>query len=259
VIFSTHQYDCRWPDVIKRPPSDPVFNLPIQTLQKLKPVRDLWYLLRSIPDLAQFRVSYMLIKIWAKERGIYAAKFGYLGGIHISVMLVRICKVLLREEGVLSTPDVICTFFDHYANFNWKTRSVFDPFFHKELRYTRTFREPMCLLGWHGPVLNTITAASIPTVRTIAAEIKRAADLLANNQMTWDKFLRHGEIDSGEMPVGGGVCEFLKSFKTYIRINLHYWGASLEKGSTFVGWLESRCVALLVGTLQRPLEKEAIH
>jgi len=235
---------------MKRPASDPVFALPAQTLLKLKPARDMYYLRRSIPDFAQFRLAYLLLKTWAKERGIFSAKFGYLGGIHLSTMLVSVCKMLSRESCPVSVPDIIATFFAHYANFDWKTNIVFDPFFHKSLRYSRTFREPLCLLGWHAPILNTAHTASVPTVKALSVELRRANELLAQPGTTWQTLL--GRADSAQsqtsrQPGMSGAASFVQEYKSYVKIDVHYWGPSQEKGNQYVGWLESRCVLLLVG------------
>lgn len=242
---SSHQP--RWPEVMNRPSNDAAFALPIQTLAKLKPVRDLFYLRRSIPDMTQYRLAHSLIKAWAKTRGIYSAKFGFLGGIHISVLLVPVCKMLAASGEAVSASDVIVTFFNHYASFDWKTQMVFDPFFHKDLRYHRTFREALCLLGWHAPSLNTASTASAPTVRTITAELRRAKSLLSADNITWDGFLDETSQDQQQGVNGRGAMEFLKTYRQYIKIDVHYWGTSPEKGSRFVGWLESRCIMLLVG------------
>lgn len=232
---------------MNRPSHDPVFALPIQTLAKLKPVRDLVYLRRSIPDMTQYRLAHALIKAWAKTRGIYSAKFGFLGGIHISVLLVPVCKMLAASGEAVSASDVVVTFFNHYATFDWKNQMVFDPFFHKDLKYHRTFREALCLLGWHAPSLNTASSASVPTVRTIATEFNRAISLLSGDGMTWDGFLNETPKDQRQTMDDSGAMEFLKAYRRYIKIDVHYWGASTEKGSRYVGWLESRCIMLLVG------------
>ncbi|KAM0276245.1 hypothetical protein ACHAQH_006968, partial [Verticillium albo-atrum] len=62
----------KWPDVMKRPPSDPAFDLKFESLLKLKPARDLFYLRRSIPDLAQFRIAYQLVKEWRRHEASMA-------------------------------------------------------------------------------------------------------------------------------------------------------------------------------------------
>lgn len=229
-----------WPQAMSLPANSPVFSLSTQTLAKLKPVRDLFYLRRTIPDLAAFRIAYHLIKTWAKQRGIYAGKFGYLNGIQISVMLSRVCKLLSRDGASVAVPTILTTFFHHYANFDWGHKMVFDPFFHKRLRYVRTAREPLAILGFHSPNLNTALAASVPSVRTIAEEFRRADKTLSEEGTTWSAFLgKHGS--------GAEAGEFLQAYKSYVKIDVQFWGVSLAKGSQFVGWLESRCVMLLVG------------
>ncbi|KAI0428286.1 hypothetical protein F5Y09DRAFT_291584 [Xylaria sp. FL1042] len=230
-----------WPHVMRLPASDPVFALSTQTLLKLKPARDMFYLRRTIPDYAAFRTAYHLIRYWAKQRGIYSAKFGLLSGIQISVLLSRVCKLLLHEGMPVPLPSILTTFFHHYANFDWRTQIAFDPFFHKQLRYVRTAREPMAVLGFYPPSLNTALNASLPSVWTISNEFKRASALLSHENMTWTTFL------SGTQ----GSAEFLASFKTFIKIDAQFWGVSLAKGSSFVGWLESRCVMLLVDLNRR--------
>lgn len=226
-----------WPHSMRLPATDPVFALPTQILAKLKPARDMYYIQRTIPDYAAFRTAFYLIKYWAKQRGIYSAKFGLLSGIQISVLLTRVCKLLSHEGTTVPLPSVLTTFFRHYSQFDWSTQLAFDPFFHKQLRYTRTPREPIAILGFHPPSLNTALNASLPSVRTISNEFKRADALLSHEDATWTSFLSAAE----------GSAEFLTEFKTFIKIDAQFWGVSLAKGSGFVGWLESRCVMLLVG------------
>jgi poly(A) polymerase Pap1 len=243
---------CRWPEVMRRPPSDPAFALPFQTLSKLKPARDMYYLQRSIPDMTQYRVAHVLVKTWARSRGLYAAKFGLLGGIHISTMLVPVCKQLAYTSDEVATADILTTFFDHYASFDWGKQIVFDSFFHKELKYHRGFREPMCLLGWHAPSLNTALNASCPTAKTISKELARASRMLAREGMSWDAFIGNGSNTGGAI-ANQASAEFLMKFKSYVKLEAHYWGKSPMKLKKLLGWLESRCVLILVGRSQAPL------
>lgn len=236
---SAHAVAEHWPAVLGLPASHAVWSLPSSTLSKLKAVRDMDYVRRSVPNMAKFRLAHRLIKSWAKNRGIYTAKYGYLGGIQITVLLARVYKLLARDHASLPIADVLATCFNHYANFDWKN-SVFDPFFHKELTYKRTDREPLAILGYFPPALNTSLAASVPSVRTIAEEFKRADHLLSEEGMTWPRFLDDD-----------GTAAFLRMFKSYIKISVQFWGGSLSKGRGFVGWVESRCVSLLVDLNRR--------
>ncbi|KAK2767635.1 hypothetical protein FQN54_003793 [Arachnomyces sp. PD_36] len=237
------QISVSWPSVIQLPESNPAFYLPIQSLGKLAPFRDLDYLQRTIPDLAAFRIAHRFIKAWATHRGIYSSKFGYLGGIHITLMLSRVCKLLFRDAGAVTASDIICTFFHHYANFDWKTQMVFDPFFYKEQpRPHQSAREPMVILGLHAPRVNVAHTASLPSTKTVIEELKRAERLLSDAEVTWPKLIGDAENESQVE----GEHEFLNAYSSYIKINVQYWGVSPTKGNLLVGWLESRCVPLLV-------------
>ncbi|KAK8105847.1 hypothetical protein PG999_009206 [Apiospora kogelbergensis] len=210
-----------WPQAMRLHPGDAAFSLSMQTLAKLKPVRDLYYLRQTIPDLAAFRTAHYVVKTWARQRGIYAGKFGYLNGIQISVLLSRpLCQLRLGHENgvrpVLPQAFTVCE--DH----------------------PRTYGD----LGVPPPSLNTALAASTPAVRTIAEEFRKANEILCHDDATWSEFL-------GDHERADGALGFLKTYRSYVKIDVQFWGVSLAKGSQYVGWLESRCVMLLVDLSRR--------
>ena len=215
----------------------------MQSLLKLNSLRDMHYLQRTIPDLASFRLAYRFIKMWAQQRGIYSSKLGYLGGIHITLLLARICTLSFRQAGSISAADIITTFFKHYAQFNWEKSVVYDPSFYKSApRYFRPQREPLVILSQHQPKVNVARAASIPSTRTLAQEFQRADQLLSKQDVTWEQL-------AGSVEKSTGADEFLKSYRSYAKVNVQYWGGAATKGRMLVGWLEWRCVSLLVGRL----------
>ena len=260
-----------WPHVLAAPPSDPVWGLPVQTLYKLKAIRDINYLRRSVPDMSKFRLAHRFISAWARSRGILSAKFGFLSGIQISILLARVYKLLvirglspdsssgssldapLAATSSPSLPDLLSTFFAHYTSFDWKTQIAFDPFFHRQrLPYTRHARDALAILGYFPPHLNTAQSASIPSVRVITQEFQRAAALIAQSTpdasptTTWASLLRAQPAGSG-----GGADDFLRAHAVFARIDLQYWGLSPSRGARLAGWLESRCVGLLVDLARR--------
>jgi uncharacterized protein (UPF0248 family) len=105
----------------------------------------------------------------------------------------------------------------------------------------------MVILGPHTPTVNVARTASLPSLNTLVTEMKRADYLLSEVGMAWSKFIGSAENESAMADLPSGAREFLQSYDSYIKINVQYWGLSLAKGSTLVGWLESRCVLLLVG------------
>ncbi|KAK4181856.1 hypothetical protein QBC36DRAFT_625 [Triangularia setosa] len=222
----------QWPDVLRLPAKDPVWSLAPQTLNKLKAIRDIDYLRRSLPDLSAFRLAHRFIKTWAKSRGIYSARFGYLSGIQIAILLARVQKLLAKSSP--SVEDLIASFFTHYSTFPFATSLAFDPTFHIPTpQYTRSYREPLAILGYFPPSLNTASAATLPSVLTLSKEFSLAASSLPTSS-SWSSFLT---------PL---ITTFLTSFKTYIKLDLSYWGLSSQKGAQFLGWFESRCAILLV-------------
>ncbi|KAL6709443.1 hypothetical protein ACN47E_001378 [Coniothyrium glycines] len=227
----------RWSDHRSLPATDPVFSLPVLSLRKLKPYRDLMYLQQTLPDLSIFRLAYRCIKLWAVRRGLYSSKFGYFSGTHITIMLSWVYKRVVYEKGPISAFDLIVTFFHHYAHFNWAENIVFDAFFYKRRpRYYRTSRDPMVILGHHTPNSNIAHTATIPSVRTLITELRLATQLLQQPGNSWNDFFSHSNSTS----------LFLQSYQSFVKIDIQFWGRTLSKGKSLVGWVESRCVGLVV-------------
>lgn len=243
----------RWSEFETLPASDPVFNLSILSLRKLKPYRDLIYVKRTTPDLATFDLAYRAIKLWAMQRGVYSSKFGYLGGVHITLMLSWVYKRIAHEVSVNDTPtvsasDLVATFFQHYANFNWAGDMVYDAFYHKQKpRYHRTSREPMVVLGFHSPNSNVAHTSTLPGLSVLTKELKAASARLSDVSMTWEKFFDQSGSQSFN-GLGFGESHFLQSYQSYVTIDIQFWGRTLAKGKSLVGWVESRCLSLVVGT-----------
>ena len=226
-----------WPKALTLQPDDPLFDLSIQSLTKLQPLRDISYLQRTVPDLPSFRLAYRFLRLWATNRGIYSSKFGYFGGIHITLLLSRICKMLSWSAGAISTPDLLFNFFAHYAVFDWAKEMAFDQFFSDakiNIKYHRTTREPIVILGLHKPLMNVAHTATPHSVRTLTDELKRGERLMKEGS-SWN-----GITD-------GASGEFLTSYNSFIKIGVNVWGSSSGPSSwmSLLGWLESRCPLLL--------------
>ncbi|KAF1928917.1 uncharacterized protein M421DRAFT_420148 [Didymella exigua CBS 183.55] len=240
-----------WPDFENLPASDPFFNLSILSLRKLKPYRDLIYIKRTIPDLTTFRLAYRVIKLWAMQCGVYSSKFGFLGGVHITLMLSWVYKRITYDDPVnevhtISADDLVVTFFHHYASLDWESDMVYDAFFHKQKpRYHRTAREPMVVLGFHSPNSNVAHTSTLPGLLVLVKEFKAASARLLDASMTWGAFL--GPSGSHSLTgLGLGESQFLRTYKSYVSIDIHFWGRTLAKGKSLVGWVESRCISLVV-------------
>ncbi|KAI8939428.1 hypothetical protein NX059_003208 [Plenodomus lindquistii] len=239
----------RWSEFHKLSASDPIFNLSVLSLRKLKAYRDLLYIQRTVPSLSTFRSAYQCIKLWAVQRGLYSSKFGYLSGTHLTLMLTWICKRLAYDAASIGVADIIVSFFNHYANFDWANELLFDAFFHKNRpRYHRSAREPMVILGYHGPNSNVAHTSTVPSLQILVKELKAASEVLSSSDVTWEKFLgwSSAPTDSTASHLGPGPANFLTTHHSFVRINIQYWGRTLAKGKSLVGWIESRCLSLVI-------------
>ncbi|EDU45869.1 Poly(A) polymerase type 3 [Pyrenophora tritici-repentis Pt-1C-BFP] len=237
----------RWSEFRNIPASDPIFNLSLLSLRKLKPYRDLLYIQRTLPSLSSFRLAYRCIKLWAVQRGLYSAKFGFLGGVHITLMLSWICKRLAYDSGSASAADLVTSFFHHYGQFDWTNEMVYDVFFHKKRpRYNRSAREPMVVLGFHAPNSNIAHTSTVPGLQTLVKEFKAAGERLCEQGMTWDAFFGLGPTLSSVSSPSLGAAGFLETYHNFVKVDIQFWGRTLTKGKSLVGWVESRCISLIV-------------
>ncbi|KAJ4290837.1 hypothetical protein N0V90_010032 [Kalmusia sp. IMI 367209] len=237
----------RWSEFAHLSATDPIFNLPILSLRKLKPIRDLTYIQRTLPSTSSFRLAYHFIKQWATGRGIYSTKFGYFGGIHITLMLSWVCKRIAHDTGSVSAGDLILSFFNHYSHFDWQTEMVYDAFFHKNKpRYQRSTRDAMVILGFHAPNSNIAHTSTVPGLQVLVSELRRAKELLSAPGMTWGHFLAADTPEEEGTPFRPATDSFLTTFESYVKIDIQYWGRALSKGKGLIGWVESRCIALVV-------------
>ncbi|KAH9862175.1 hypothetical protein IAQ61_010378, partial [Plenodomus lingam] len=239
----------RWSEFHGLSASDPIFNLPALSLRKLKSYRDFLYIQRTLPSLSAFRTAFRCIKLWAVQRGIYSSKFGYLSGTHITLMLTWICKKLRYQSGSVGPPDMVVSFFSYYANFDWTNELLFDAFFHESRpRYHRSAREPMVILGYHAPHSNIAHTSTTPGLQILMNEFRAAADVLSSPGITWAKFFGDPSSlkDSVQLHLSQMTEHFLATQHSFVTVEMQYWGRTLAKGKGLVGWIESRCLSLVV-------------
>lgn len=139
----------------------------------------------------------------------------------------------------LTAGEILKLFFENYAGFNYEEDTVSDPDFSSSSEYRRTAsREPFAISTIHSPMINVAHTASKHTLKTLRDEI-----LLANQKLDrncgWDAVT--GRAD------GEAERDFLNAFGNFVKIDLRYWGKNIQRGRSLVGWIESRCVMLLVG------------
>jgi hypothetical protein len=162
-------------------------------------------------------------------------------------MLSWVAKSIALQHGPATANDLVISFFHHFAQFDWTNDMMYDALFHKQKpRYHRSAREPMVILGFHAPNSNIAHTFTQPGLQTLSNELKSAHQSLSEPSMTWDNFL--GGLDESQSVLSShGAMSFLKTHNSYVKIDIQFWGRTLAKGKGLLGWIESRCVSLVVG------------
>lgn len=65
--------------------------------------------------IANFRTTLKLLKLWAKNRGIYSNAMGYVTGISLAILVAKICQLFPN----LKPNKLIQKFFQYYSIWNW--------------------------------------------------------------------------------------------------------------------------------------------
>ena len=71
---------------------------------------------RVLPSPDNFRIAHRALKLFLKLHGLVGARFGFLGGFHLAVLLARVCLLL----PTFATPaQIVRVFFHTYARWDW--------------------------------------------------------------------------------------------------------------------------------------------
>jgi uncharacterized protein (UPF0248 family) len=231
-----------------------ISNLHPNSMRALNTYRETVYIRKTVPALESFRTAYRFLSLYFKRRGLYSAKFGYLGGVHLLLMLNRIAKLMATRhsgndietsnekcEPEISPASFVRTFFKYYAEFDWQANIVEDPNpANRALPIKRSVREPVVIRAIFSPTARPNVAASCSSMsaRTFASEFELAKQKLDAAQWRW--CLR---------PEKENVSDFLNDAEAFVKIKVELW--DLEKQSSdqirdIVGSLESRIPLILV-------------
>lgn len=73
-----------------------ISSLSHSSLRPFNTYRDTVYIIQTCPDLSVFCLAHRFLSLYLKRRGLYSARFGYIGSIHLSLMLNRVVNLIAR-------------------------------------------------------------------------------------------------------------------------------------------------------------------
>ncbi|KAH8816607.1 2'-5' RNA ligase superfamily-domain-containing protein [Xylogone sp. PMI_703] len=229
-----------------------ISSLPPSSIRPLNTFRDTAYLLESISDLESYRTAHRFLSLYLRKRGLYSAKFGYLGGIHLSLMLNRVLKLITadtqnvegsnvdeRSNSKLLPASIVLTFFKYYAAFNWREDNVTDPSLSDHKNISRSPRDAIFICSIHTPTarLNVAQSCTSLTAQTLVTEFSLALNKL--QMRDWEWCLR---------PSRETVNDFLNGFGAFICVQIDMWAVyEFERNNMreIVGSIESKFPRLM--------------
>ncbi|KAL7386283.1 hypothetical protein ABVT39_006134 [Epinephelus coioides] len=220
-----------------------------QCVKSLNGYRVTEEILRSVPNVYNFRLTLRAIKLWAKRRNIYSNMLGFLGGVSWAILVARICQVY--PNATLST--LVTKFFKVYNMWEWPTPillkraddchftlPVWDPRVNVSDRF-----HLMPIITPAFPQQNTAVNVSPSTLTIITEEIERGFAITKEIQQQntdWTKLF--------EKP------DFFEKYEHYILLEATSGTESQHR--EWVGLVESK-IRLLVGRLERNVNISMAH
>ncbi|PAA66037.1 hypothetical protein BOX15_Mlig006121g1 [Macrostomum lignano] len=153
-------------------------------------------ILHQVPNPENFRVALKVIRIWAKNRGIYSNAMGFLGGVSWAILLARIAQLYPN-----AAPNVlIIRFFHVLTRWSWpkpvELCELSPPNLHFPEWDPRTnIKDQFHLMPIITPVYprqNSTYNVSISTKQVILAELERGRNLtneIMFKQKSWEDLL----------------------------------------------------------------------
>jgi Poly(A) polymerase central domain/MJ1316 RNA cyclic group end recognition domain len=208
----------------------------------LNAYRDLLTLKKVIPSLDQFRLAHRSLKLFLTLRGLWGARFGYLGGFHLTLLLTHVALSLPKNA---QATHLIESFIKTYAEWDWSKDIVYPiPSCASDATSLSTYRrvlskEPMVVLSIQRPLSNLTSHASRNSVETLSQGFQHAHSALTQGK-SW--FNICGVRIQEEVTTKSALNEFVNGHRHFIKLNVHFWGGNDMKGRALIGWLESRIV-----------------
>lgn len=211
--------------------------------------------LELVPNGCTFRSCLRIVRLWAKRRGVYSSKTGFLGGISWTILVAFVCQLFPKA----TVSCVIHRFFSLLSSWSWPTPVLLSkPYDAPELescaqwspqRNLRDRAHVMPIITPGFPAVNSSVNVNASTLRILQAEFTRGKQMLDEMQAKdlsspamWHKLF--------------APTEFMVQYDHYLVVELR--AEDEEELSEWANFVASR-TRKLVETLQHTRPIESVH
>jgi poly(A) polymerase len=185
---------------------------------------------RLVPNYESFLPVVRFVRLWAKRRGIYGNKWGYLGGVNVNILVAFVCQLYPKA----SPSKLLASFFKVMKTWGWPNPvHLVKPF---DAGLTLEVWQPISN-AWHVmpiitpayPGMNSSVSVNAQSLAVMVSELTRGdalcRDILDNQGGTgWDALVR--------------PSEFFAKYSHYLAVDIMAAGESEFRG--WKGFMESR-------------------
>lgn len=212
-------------------------------------------ILELVPNGCAFRSCLRIIRLWAKRRGLYSNKAGFLGGISWTILVAFVCQMFPKA----TISSVIHRFFIIMSTWSWPTPVLISkPYESPELEacpqwspqknhHDRGHLMPIITPGF--PAVNSSVNVNASTMRILQEEFERGKSIMDDMQArglsspaVWQKLF--------------APTEFLVRYDHYLVVELR--AKDDEELSEWSNFVASR-TRKLVETLQHNSPVQSVH
>lgn len=210
--------------------------------------------LELVPNGCTFRACLRIIRLWAKRRGLFSNKTGFLGGISWTIMVAFVCQMLPKA----TISATVHHFFTVFSTWNWPTpvmiakphttdNSNCTQWSPKQNHHDRAHLMPIITPGY--PSVNSAVNVSTSTLRIMKEEFARG-------KMILDDMLAKGLSSPAVWQKLFVPTEFLVRYDHYLVVELN--AQDEDELSIWADFVASR-TRKLVETLQHTAPIQTIH
>eukprot|EP00730_Choanoeca_flexa_P015774 TRINITY_DN7320_c0_g1_i1.p1 TRINITY_DN7320_c0_g1~~TRINITY_DN7320_c0_g1_i1.p1 ORF type:complete len:574 (+),score=106.39 TRINITY_DN7320_c0_g1_i1:123-1844(+) len=211
-------------------------NLSEECIRSVNGCRVTDTLLSLVPcEIEEFRLALRVIKLWAKKRGIYSNALGYLGGVHLAILVARTAIAAKDEE--VKAPTLIRKFFGIFHLWSWPA----------PVRICKSSENPLGLRQWD-PSINYRDGEDLMPIITPAYPNQNAAFNVSRSNLFrirqelkrgFEMFFTpgDGEARSVDWPKLWEPVNFFEQYKRYVTVTIKT--ASEADRIEFEGLVES--------------------